>query len=120
MQMALSATAQSSRRSLSARIIAAALLVAACAPVSPQAAPSQETAEPSRMETLLAGCRAEPVQKLVGRSRSDAVDAEALRLSGARTLRVIRLGQPVADDYWSNRLNLEIGPDGRIVAIRCG
>lgn len=76
---------------------------------APAAAPAQE-----------GQCNAEAVQGLVGQAHSETLSAEALRLSGARTLRVIKPGMAVTMDYRMDRLNLELDDGGKVVAARCG
>jgi len=64
-------------------------------------------------------CDAAPVQDLVGRRRSDAVGADALRRSGARTLRWIAPDTAYTQDLRSDRINLETDRSGRVTAVRC-
>ena len=49
-----------------------------------------------------------------------ALDAEALRLSGARRLRWIRPGDMVTMDYSPQRLNIHLDGAGRIERFTCG
>lgn len=86
---------------------AAALLAAGCATTPPA-------------EAVGARCDAAKGQKLIGRSRSAKTATEALRLSGARTLRWIAPGQMVTMDYRQDRLNLRIDPAGKVVKADCG
>ena len=65
-------------------------------------------------------CNAAKAGKLVGRSRSAKVGNEALRLSGARTLRWIAPGTMVTMDYREDRLNLRVDSAGRVVKVDCG
>jgi hypothetical protein len=89
------------------------LLAAGCVatPAVPQRPPGIEHYEVS--------CDASRAQNLVGRIRSPAAAAEALRLSGAVTVRWIGPGDGVSSDHNSGRVNLEIDTGGRIIAIRC-
>lgn len=87
---------------------AALLLAIGCAPVpAPEPGPG-------------AMCDAAPVQYLIGRSRSDALGAEALRRSGARSLRWIRPGDMVTMDFRTDRLNIDLDEQGRVTGLRCG
>lgn len=88
-------------------LAAAALLAAGCA-----------TAPPA--DAVGARCNAAKAQKLVGRSKSAEAATEALRLSGARTLRWIAPGQMVTMDYREDRLNLRVDPAGKVVKVDCG
>jgi outer membrane biogenesis lipoprotein LolB len=65
-------------------------------------------------------CRAERLGGLVGRQASTELGAEALRASGARTIRWIQPGMAVTMDYRTDRLNLELDGANRVVALRCG
>ena len=65
-------------------------------------------------------CNAAKAKKLVGRKRSPSVEAEALRLSGAGTVRWIPMGSMVTMDYRPDRLNLRLDAQGRILSANCG
>jgi hypothetical protein len=85
---------------------------AACAPVPPADA-----------ETPVHGagkCDAAKAQGLVGRSKSKALGAQALRLSGASTIRWIPEGGVVTMDYREDRLNIQLDGRKRVVTITCG
>jgi hypothetical protein len=97
--------------------LAGLLLMTACAPVPP-AEPAQEQF-PAVGETGYA-CDAARAQPLVGREATGEVGAEALRLSGARTVRWIPLGNAVTMDYREDRLNIDLDDAGRITGLRCG
>ena len=92
------------------RILMAAALLAGCA-----------TAKAPEDDPPAGGgaCNAAPVQNLVGRQRSEAVGADALRRSGARTLRWLGPGTAYTQDLRQDRLNIEIAADARITALRC-
>ncbi|HEX9948491.1 MAG TPA: I78 family peptidase inhibitor [Allosphingosinicella sp.] len=86
----------------------AALVAAGCAGAPPA-------------EAVGAGkCDAAKAQKLIGRTRSAAVGAEALRLSGAKSLRWIAPGTMVTMDYREDRLNLRLDPKNKVVKVDCG
>ena len=65
-------------------------------------------------------CNAAPAQKLVGRARSQAVGAEARRLSGAAALRWIPEGTMVTMDYREDRVNLRVDSKDRLIKVDCG
>ena len=102
------------------RIFAAPLilLLAGCATVPPANAESDVEATPA--DEVTGNCDAAPAQHLVGRTRTAEIVAEALRLSGARTLRSIPEGTMVTMDYREDRLNIELDRANRITKIRCG
>ena len=95
-----------------------AFLAAGCATVPPvNAEPAVDDTVPVRGE---GSCDATSAQGLVGRTHSAENAAEALRLSGARTLRTIPEGTMVTMDYREDRLNIELDRNKRITKIRCG
>lgn len=65
-------------------------------------------------------CVAARAKMLAGRRRSPAVERLALRLSGAGTVRWIRMGAMVTMDYRPDRLDLRLDRRGRILAVECG
>ena len=87
-------------------ILAAALAVGACA------------------TTPVAGgggrCDARRAQRLLGRAGTPELAAEALKLSGASTVRWLLPDQVVTMEYMAGRLNLEIDRRQVVLAIRCG
>jgi hypothetical protein len=88
-------------------LIAVALVTAGCA----TAAPPQRGG---------GKCNAAKAQKLIGRSRSAELGAQAKRLSGATALRWIASGSMVTMDYREDRLNLRVDAAGRVVKVDCG
>ncbi len=93
------------------------LIAAGCAPVP--AAPDPNAGVPLYGGTGRT-CKAEPARGLVGRAASSDVGAEALRLTGAGTLRWIRPGDMVTMDFRPDRLNIELDAQGRVARLRCG
>ncbi|PSJ37289.1 I78 family peptidase inhibitor [Allosphingosinicella deserti] len=65
-------------------------------------------------------CKAEAAQTLVGRVASEALAAEAMRLTGAGTLRWIPHDGVVTMDLREDRLNIELDPANKVTGIRCG
>ncbi|WP_242653453.1 I78 family peptidase inhibitor [Sphingomonas jatrophae] len=67
-----------------------------------------------------ATCKVEPLAGLIG----GVVDAGSIegarRRSGAATVRVVRPGQMVTQDYREDRLNLTVDGSGRLVKAACG
>lgn len=99
-----------------ARTALGAVLMAgtACTPL-----PAGEEAVPVHGETGYT-CDANRAGALVGQAASAEIGAEALRLTGSRSLRWIRPGDAVTMDYRPDRLNIELGAQGKIAALRCG
>ena len=65
-------------------------------------------------------CNAASLTDLRGRPASQELGAEALRRSGARSLRWIRPGDAVTMDYRSDRLNISLDGAGRVEGFNCG
>lgn len=98
------------------RLLATAALLAltACgAPPVPPPSSGSPAPDPG-------ACNAAPAQFALGRTVDPALRTEALQRSGARTLRMIRPGDAVTMEFSSQRLNLELDPDGRVTRVRCG
>lgn len=66
------------------------------------------------------GCNAAKVKKIIGQQRSDAIEAEAKRLTHAKTVRWITPGSGVTMDFRSERLNLSLNEAGKIISGHCG
>lgn len=65
-------------------------------------------------------CNAAAAQPLTGQQATTELGAQALRHTGARTLRWIRPGDAVTMDYRTDRLNIELDERGRIARFTCG
>ena len=80
------------------------------------AAEARETPAPAEVaEPGDRGCAARDHRALIGRPL-DAIETASL----PHPLRVYRAGNRVAGDYRPERLNLVLGPDGRVAKVRCG
>lgn len=95
-------------------LIGAAALLAACTPH----APIGETNPPAPVPGV--ACNASKVKALVGQSRSDLIEAEAIRLTGANMVRWIMPGSAVTKDFRIDRLNLNLDDSGKILSGGCG
>lgn len=89
------------------------------APAAPPP-PADGTSTPAEPDPFQRACDAAGTSVLVGRPASTGVGAEALRLSGARTLRWIRPGDAVTMDFRTDRANVELDAGGRVTRVRCG
>lgn len=65
-------------------------------------------------------CDAGPAQPLIGETYSDAVEARARSLSGARLVRTLRPGQVITMEYNPERINLRLDKRDVIESIGCG
>lgn len=89
--------------------MAAAALLAGCAPVAGDSAGSAMTS-----------CDTERARGIVGQQATPARVEEARKAAGAGTVRVIEPGMMVTMEYRADRLNIDV--DERKVAtdVRCG
>jgi hypothetical protein len=89
-------------------------MLMACATVPPAEDPPEQVPEHGA-----GACNAAAVQDMIGRQRSDAAGAEALRRSGAKTLRWLEPDSAYTMDYRQDRLNIDVDARGRITRLRC-
>ena len=101
------------------RIAMLLLPLAACAP-QPEPAAGTGTPTPAPTADPLAACDGAKANGLTGRTVDAALKAEAMRLVGARSVRVIAPGAMVTMDYRTDRLNIDTDADNRATAFRCG
>ena len=95
-------------------LLAPALAALALAGCIPPANPP-ETAPPAEANQ----CGASKVMKHLNALPTEDVLAAIRSGSGAASIRVIHPGDAVTMDYRPDRLNVEIGADGRIKSLRC-
>ena len=96
-------------------LAALALLTACAGPSGP--CPIQDAAPvPPAADT----CRAGQLGRYLGALPTADVIAAISGMAGAQNVRTIRPGDAVTMDYRENRLNVELGEDGRIRRLRCG
>ncbi len=111
------------------------LLAAACSPaptpdedaaeqeqaiVDARRAAEQAAAPPSVDTPPAPTCDASQVQGLVGQALDEGKAEQARVDAGAASVRVLRPGQAVTLEFNGARLNIELGGDERITALRCG
>lgn len=65
-------------------------------------------------------CDATRVQGLIGQVATQALGTEAIRGSGARTMRWIAPGTAVTMDYRTDRLNIHLDAQNRVTRVDCG
>jgi hypothetical protein len=65
-------------------------------------------------------CDAAKAKGLIGRAKSKALGAEAMRLTGASTLRWVPEGGIVTMDYREDRLNIHLNARNRVARLNCG
>ena len=65
-------------------------------------------------------CSTEALRDLIGRTATAELGAEALRRSGARTIRWIQPGQMITMDYSPARLNIRLDEKNAVLSFDCG
>lgn len=77
--------------------------------------------EPPGIARLPEGeCDAAPAQRYVGQKADSTVVQAALTATKAKQVRVIKPDMMVTMDFRSDRLNVRVDDDGKIIAITCG
>jgi len=95
-------------------VLVALMAIGACTPTGTPPSRGEQMAE------LPMHCGEARIADLIGKRWGEAMRADVLKRTGARTLRVIAPGDAVTMDYRTDRLNLETDAEGRITRIRCG
>ncbi len=96
-------------------VIGLALLAAGCMPMDGE----PDAQVPPRDDPRYV-CNAAPVQGLVGQIGTQATGAEAVRASGARTMRWIAPDSAYTADYRADRLNIHLDRQNRVTKVNCG
>ena len=65
-------------------------------------------------------CREEGLEKYVGAQVTDAMIADAMKISGSKAHRVLAPGMVASMDYRTDRLNIMTDENGIVVEFRCG
>ena len=65
-------------------------------------------------------CDANRLTNVIGQRRSPRVEMRAKRASGANIVRWLEPGAMMTMDFRADRLNLNLGKDGRINGAGCG
>jgi len=101
---------------IAAVLSAVTLALGGCAvnDAPPKSPPPPPLPEPS------AECTADPAQSLIGQPATAELGAQALSLTGSKTLRWIQPGTAVTMDFRPDRLNIELDEKNAVKAIRCG
>lgn len=84
------------------------------------AGPCNPTASPVFPPPNADQCAAAELARYAGAEATDEVRATIAAAAGERRVRYIAPGDAVTQDYRIDRLNVELGEDGRIVRLRCG
>ncbi len=65
-------------------------------------------------------CNAAKVQSMIGQAASQALGGEAVRTSGARTMRWIAPDSVYTMEFRADRLNIHLDARNRVTKINCG
>lgn len=98
--------------------VAGALMLMACTAIPPEGPPPP--ADEDQVPAQGAGaCNAASVQDMIGRQRSSTLGTEAMRRSGAKSLRWIEPDSAYTQDFREDRLNIDVDARGRVTRLRC-
>lgn len=97
-----------------AAVLACSLAACTQEPVRPAPPPP-----PSPPQAAVDECGAGKLAAYLSQPATDDVLAKLRHDAGHDKIRVIRPGQPVTMDYRPDRLNVEVGEDGRITKLHC-
>ena len=100
------------------RMVAGALMMMTSACMTP--ADGGEAPLPVHGVTPGYRCDASGAQGLIAQQATQELGARALQLTGARTIRWIRLGDAVTMDYREDRLNISLDSRNRVERLTCG
>ena len=89
-------------------LLVGAIALSACAATPPAAS------EPGSV------CKSEGLNRFVGQPATEALGAEMLRVSAARTIRWVAQGMMVTMDFSPQRLTVFLTADGRVERANCG
>lgn len=98
--------------------VSTAGLLAGCAMGTAAGTPPEGV--PTGAVVLSGTCDAQAASYAVGRPATSALQSELITKTLAKTLRVVRPGEVLTQEFSSQRLNLEVDAGGRIAAVRCG
>lgn len=101
-------------KTLVAGILAAGLAACASSGNGPPAASTEPATPPADDK-----CNSSRAANLVGQPWDDSMLPQVEAAVGHDTIRPIRPGQPVTMDFREDRLNIEIGADGKVVRVYC-
>lgn len=92
----------------------ALLSLAAAAALAGCVQPPQSAAAPA------GPCDAQAARFAIGYTSTDALAQEVRRRSGADMVRVLRPGDITTMEFNAERVNVVLGEDSRVSAVRCG
>ncbi|QHI98439.1 proteinase inhibitor I78 [Xylophilus rhododendri] len=105
---------------LTTSALAATLAGCAGGPLGGGATGTAEGGVPSGAMIMSGTCNVQAGQYAIGQRATPALQSELITKTLAKTLRVIRPGEAVTQEFSSQRLNLQTDASGRITSISCG
>jgi hypothetical protein len=102
-----------------AAIGAATMLLAACSTAQAPASQPSGDSPPLHGTTPAHKCDPANIQQFVGKTRSDALEREMLKVSAASTVRWAPFGTAVTMEYRFDRLTVFLDASNRVERISC-
>lgn len=65
-------------------------------------------------------CHAQRLQKFIGNKYNPRMDKNFSKISSAKSVRIIKYGAAITEDYSLERLNINVDLNGKISKIWCG
>ena len=87
---------------------------------SPRVTPTPSVSPVAPSDPSAESCDASRANGLIGQMQTEELGEQALRLTGARTLRWITPGMAVTMDYSPSRLNIRLDGGRRVTGFDCG
>jgi hypothetical protein len=84
------------------------------------ASPSRAEVERAKSLAELQPCNAAKAQVLVGRLADTATVEQAMKLSSSLSVRIVRSGDPMSMEHWTDRITVELDNQGKILRLSCG
>ena len=104
------------RRPITMMALTASLMALSACSTSGSDKVADATPPPPSMEP---NCGAEKFSAYIGQPASDEVIAAITKSRGDKPMRVIKPGMAVTMDYMPERLNVQVGEDGKITGFNC-
>jgi len=104
------------RRPITMMALTASLMALSACSTSGSDKVAEATPPPPSMEP---NCGADQYSAYVGQPASDEVIAAIAKSRGDKPMRVIKPGMAVTMDYMPERLNVQVGEDGKITGFNC-
>ena len=107
------------RKSAAMTALAASLLALSACTATGSDTVAETTPRPPAPPALEPNCGADQLGAYIGHPASDEVIAAITGWRGGKPMRVLRPGQAVTMDFRPDRLNVQVGEDGKIKGFTC-